>query len=208
MTSPKAANALPASYEGTWVRLRPVSHQDHPLIFALRIQASGAEWQDAIVPAPTFDDWESRELADILAAGPSFVVETADSRFCGVVRLSRLNLRDGWGYLSVRLYPELLQTTVSLEALRTFVAFAFDRFNLRKLYAENTPAQDLVMADMARVGFREELRLKDRVWCSGRFVDLVYMALTRAHWSTTAAAMAAQTLAFSTMIAEGAARQP
>lgn len=108
---------LPATFEGRWIRLRPISRKDHPLIFALRLKTAGSERQDLSIPAPTFDDWESRELADLLSSGPAFVVETRDEEFCGIARMSRVNVRDGWSYIGVRLYPDLLDTALSRGAL-------------------------------------------------------------------------------------------
>lgn len=186
---------LPATFEGRWIRLRPISRKDHPLIFALRLKTAGSERQDLSIPAPTFDDWESRELADLLSSGPAFVVETRDEEFCGIARMSRVNVRDGWSYIGVRLYPDLLNTALSLEALWALVTFAFSQFNLRKLYAETSSAQDQMISDFGCVGFLEETRLTERVWFAGHYFDLIYMSLSRGHWDDIASRRIAGRLA-------------
>lgn len=173
---------------------------DRPLVFDLRLRGPVAERQDLVVPAPTFGYWEARELPEILESGPCFVFELVDGRFGGLVRATKLNLRDGWAYVSLRRVLPVANTTASLEAVSAFVDFMFGQFNLRKLYTESISSVGDLASEWRRAGFTEELRLVNRVWHGGESRDLMYGALARDYWTGTMVQRVKDSLALSAAI--------
>ena len=65
------------------------------------------------------------------------------------------------------------------DALRTFVRYLFDRFNLNRIwlgtYTYNTRA---IMA-YKKVGFKQEGVLREDAWVGGKFVDTLVLSLLR-----------------------------
>lgn len=168
---------LPAALEGRWIRLRPISKSDHPQIFSHRIQFGSLHLNGVSVSVPTFDDWEATELRQMLSSGPAFVIESRDGIFCGITRLHKLNLHDGWAYLDTRVRLDQ-DDFVVLETFVTVLDYAFTW----KVYVETLALHGPLVERLARLDFDEEVRLKDYVWHDGSYVDLLHFSMYRTRW--------------------------
>jgi RimJ/RimL family protein N-acetyltransferase len=68
------------------------------------------------------------------------------------------------------------------EALRLLVGFLFDHLNVRRVRLDTWSGNERAMRSFARIGFREEGRLRQAVRGPGRYFDSIIMGLLRAEW--------------------------
>ncbi len=68
------------------------------------------------------------------------------------------------------------------EALRLLVGYLFDHLNLHRVQLDTWSGNQRAMRSFARIGFREEGRLRDAVWGPGRYFDSVVMGVLRSEW--------------------------
>ncbi len=172
---------LPAAFEGERVRLRPVARSDFPQLFAQRIALESLHLYTQGAAIPTFERWETTELQELLKSGPAFVVEDHQGVFLGLVRLFRMELGDGRAYVEFRLAPELDDTAV-MESFLAFLDYAFTNFSFRKLYVETIALHDVLIEQLQKFGFEEEVRLKDYLWHGGGYADLLFFVMSRDLW--------------------------
>jgi RimJ/RimL family protein N-acetyltransferase len=133
-------------------------------------------------PVPTFERWEATELQEVLQGGPALIVEDQAANYLGLVRLYRLELRDQRSYVDFRLV-EGIDGGSALEACWAFLNYAFEFFNLRKVYAEVLSSEESMARLLERLGFEEEVRLEEYVRHGDAYLDLVYPAVTREAWA-------------------------
>ena len=69
-------------------------------------------------------------------------------------------------------------------AAAMFVDYLFDTFAFRKLYIETPESNEQMLTRLVGVIFREEGRLRDRVFRSGRFVDVGIYSISREDWTS------------------------
>lgn len=172
---------LPAAFEGLYVRLRPVARSDHPQLFAQRIDMRTLHLYAQGAAIPDFERWESKELPELLNAGPVMVIEDKQGGFLGLFRLHRLDLRSERSNLEFRLPAEMDDGAVA-EAMLATLDYAFTFFKLRKVYVELASFNDVLIERLHRFEFEEEVRLKDYIWHSGRYADLIHLSLLRVTW--------------------------
>ncbi|MEZ4519986.1 MAG: GNAT family protein, partial [Chloroflexota bacterium] len=68
------------------------------------------------------------------------------------------------------------------ESLALLVNYGFIMLNLRRIYLNVHARNERAIRAYRAVGFVEEGRLRQHVWSSGDYDDLVYMGLLRADW--------------------------
>lgn len=163
------------------MRLRPVARSDFPQLFAQRIAVQSLHLYTQGAAVPTFERWEATELPNLLNSGPAFVVEDHEGVFAGLARLLRMELRDGRSYAEFRLSSELDDTAVK-ETFLAFLDYAFTNFSLRKVYVETIALHDVLIGQLQKIGFEEEVRLKDYLRHGARYADLLFFSLSRALW--------------------------
>lgn len=177
----RVVKLLPASFEGHFVRLRPVARQDHLTIFAQRISFEFFGFDHRAVAVPDFDRWEGQELPEMLQGGPVLVVEDKQGTYLGLVRAYRIDGRDRRGFLDLRLSLE--QGGPTAETILATLDYLFTFVNLRKVYIESVTISEPIMQWLEKAGFAEEVRLRDYVWRGRDYSDLVYYGLHRDVWA-------------------------
>lgn len=65
------------------------------------------------------------------------------------------------------------------EALELLVGYLFDHLNLHRVQLDTWSGNERAMRSFARIGFREEGRLRDAIWGPGRYFDSVVMGMVR-----------------------------
>jgi RimJ/RimL family protein N-acetyltransferase len=68
------------------------------------------------------------------------------------------------------------------EALRLLIGYLFNHLNLHRVQLDTWSGNERALRSFARVGFRQEGRLREAVWGPGCYFDKVVMGLLRSDW--------------------------
>lgn len=153
LLDPLAAMALHAAETGVWRLVAPAGGDD-----ALQ-QAlwGGVHRQRAIM---------SRDGAEVLGLCQLFNVDFSSRRAELSVLLKEDHWEQGW----------------PIEGLALFITEVFEELPIRKIFAEVNPEVRAKLASGIGRLIREEGRLKDRIYASGRYVDQILLSVSREQW--------------------------
>jgi RimJ/RimL family protein N-acetyltransferase len=163
--------------EGERVTLRPVEESDYPLVHAWQNDPEVWYWLDYERPFSLEDIAESEQHAR--EEGHPFVIE-AEGRPIGRIGLNQFRRRDR----ICSLYVFIGDKTTSgkgygREAIRTLVAYAFDRLDLYQVELWALATNERAIKAYERCGFKRDATLPERSYKDGAFVDRVVMSVTR-----------------------------
>lgn len=158
-----------------------MARSDHPTLFAQRITPHFAQHHAQHAAIPSFERWETTELADLLNSGPAFIVEGHDGVFGGLLRLFRIEPGDRRSYAEFRLSPEM-DGAALMEAFLLFLDYAFTQFNLRRLYCETPSLNRLLISRLEKAGFEEEVRLREYLCYGPGYADLLFFSISESVW--------------------------
>jgi RimJ/RimL family protein N-acetyltransferase len=162
---------------GERVSLRPVEPRDHPLIAAWQNQPEVWWWMDYDRPFSLADIADSEKRAS--EEGRPFVIEV-DGRPIGRIGLNAFRPRDRICALYVFIgEPSAWGRGLGRDAVRTLVAFAFDRFDLERIELWSLASNDRAIRAYRACGFEVDATLERRSFRSGDWVDRVVMSVTR-----------------------------
>jgi RimJ/RimL family protein N-acetyltransferase len=167
--------------QGKLVTLRPITPEDYPRLLRFKNDVEVELLGGGTPPGPTtlaslseFFDKRLKEPDSF-----SFGIE-ADGVFigdCGLFHLDKLAAtaevgigigdREYWG----RGYGR--------QAMALLLDYGFRIQNLRKIWLEAHGTNERALRSYRAVGFVEEGRQREQVWCGGRYEDLVLMGLFR-----------------------------
>ncbi len=173
----------PIAAEGPRVILRPVGVEDAALF---------AKWRSDLDQLPRWAGsrrvLSPAELAadfDRMLAGNMTLIAVSKRTLesFGFVQAYNFAPDLGWAYLLVYYDPGARTPATSLEATYLFGEYLFSAFPLRKLDAEIFEYNDDVLAQLARVGWKEEGRFREHIWYRDRYWALVRVALFREQWN-------------------------
>lgn len=172
------------------VRLRPHVASDAADHVRWRNDAEVALWATAgdirfwLVTAGSVDRWFADKLPEMDPTSDGvFAIDLLDGRHIGmadyrnvdsVARSATVGItigeKDVWGQ------------GYGSEALRLLVGHLFDHLNLHRVQLDTWSGNARAMRAFARIGFKEEGRLREAVWGPGRYFDSVVMGLLRSEW--------------------------
>lgn len=142
------------------------------------------------LPADYFSDGD--QTAEPLPGAYQFRVRTlADDRLVGFVAVFSIEWPNSHGWVAVGIGdPADRGQGFGKEAVTLALRFAFHELGLRRLsldvIANNLPAIALYRS----LGFREEGKMRERVYRDGVTVDLLYMGLLRRDWEAASGTIA------------------
>lgn len=111
--------------------------------------------------------------------GTSFVIE-ADGQCIGQCALFNFNPTARTCELGITIGDQAYWGRgYGRDALRLLVDYGFRHQNFRKIWLAVHGDNERAIHAYKAVGFVEEGRLREQVWSSGKYVDLVYMGLLR-----------------------------
>ena len=171
---------------GERILLRPVEDSDVPLIHRWMNQPE--VWRNMDYERP-FSLEDVRE--DVRRSRDEGVPLTivVDGRPIGRVGLNQFRRRDRLA--SLYLYigePEFWGHGYAREAVRTLLAFAFDRYDLWQVELWLLGDNDKAFRVYEACGFVREAKLRDRSWKHGRWVDHVVLSVNRDEFAAAGAA--------------------
>ena len=160
---------------GRHVTLRPLHPSDYDALFEIALFTdAGSRWR-LHGEAPTLDRFLELLLKDSRA---TFAIEqNIDRRVIGMVQLWLYDPISRNGHITAFLDPHVRGRGWPIEGVLLFVEYAFDAFNLYKLYFESLDDEYRMYGSMVGPVLRREGQLRNHKWRFGRFADLHILAL-------------------------------
>ncbi len=123
--------------------------------------------------------WVSYTQREDLAWG---VILKGEDTLIGVITLWNLDPGYQHGEIGYELNRAYEKRGIMTEALSAMITFAFSELGLHRIeatpFADNPPSQAL----LARLGFRQEGRLRERYFFRNHYKDQLYYGLLKAEW--------------------------
>ena len=174
------------SIETDRLTIRLVLASDLPALYAI----NGDDAVTRYLPYETWRDSAAGETwfqraSSMHAAGEAgqFVIVLREAGAivgtCLLFRIDRANARAEIGYVLARKY---WGAGYMIEAMRAFVAFAFDHLALRRLEATVDPRNVASARVVERLGFVKEGLLRERSVMKGEITDSSLYGLLRGEW--------------------------
>ena len=171
--------------DGKWSRLRPVVEDDLPYIYTLALDArTNYRWRYRS-QVPNFATF-IHSLPQVATAAEFIVTSTKNDSPLGHASVHNLNLRDRTAYISAA-FSENHATGLGrmVEAQCLLLTFAFDSWDLRKVYIEG-PESEAGRAAFRSL-FHEEGRFTQHIYSRGKYCDSVLLGLFRSTWEARSA---------------------
>lgn len=183
---PHERDAKPARrspFEGASIRLRAVEESDlgwineHIWIPEVTRFLSMA-WPEPLAGTRA---WFERSRSDDAVTNArdtvNFVVETLEGEIVGVTGLEGRSSRERSAVLGIWLAEPFWSRGYGTDAVRTLCGYGFREMNLHRIELHVYPFNERGVRAYARVGFREEGRLRDALFVDGRHHDVIVMGL-------------------------------
>jgi len=170
---------------GRWITLRPVERADFRTFFTWQSDITESHlWTTQGRRIVTFEQFVpefERRLRD------SIVLLADDLRTeqpVGFTRAYNINFVDGTVYGQTFVAREYRRRPHVWELAALFAEYVFKQFPMRKLYAEAPAHNEYALRLYARVGFKNEGRLRDHIWHDQQYWDWHVTSLSREDWLT------------------------
>ncbi len=174
------------------VRLRPHLASDAADHVRWRNDPEVAYWATAgdvrfwPVAAATVERWFTDKLPEM---NPRYdgvlAVDLLDGRHIGMVDYRDVDAVAHSATVGITIgEKDLWGQGYGSEALRLLVGYLFDHLNLHRVQLDTWSGNERAMRSFARIGFREEGRLREAIWGPGRYFDSVVMGVLRAEWQS------------------------
>jgi RimJ/RimL family protein N-acetyltransferase len=169
------------------VTLRAIERDDVPLIHAINndveVELAGGgdpPWPQSLARAyADFDRQAAEGGRDGNPFGIAFAIE-ADGQLIGFCGLSHRDPFAATAELGITIGDKAYWgKQYGREAIRLLLDYGFDLLNLRRIYLRVHGRNERGIRAYRACGFVEEGRLREHVWSSGAYDDLVYMAVMR-----------------------------
>jgi RimJ/RimL family protein N-acetyltransferase len=172
------------------LRLRPHVQSDAADHVRWRNDAEVAYWATGgdvafwLVSAAAVDRWFAEKLPYLDPRSDGVLaIDLLDGRHIGMVDYRDVDTVARSATVGITIgEKDLWGQGYGSEALGLLVAHLFDNLNLRRVRLDTWSGNERAMRSFARIGFREEGRLRDAVRAGGRYYDSVIMGLLRAEW--------------------------
>lgn len=164
-------------------RLRPIVSADHGRLYAMAL-AEEIPWQWAGM-FPTFESFSAT-----LASDSHFLMAIVDGHrpeesAVGFVGVYGMNLIAQNAFFLMGVSAEARRAIWPIEAALLMIQFAFDRYPLRKLYAETNRTRLKQFAQGSTVGlFNVVAEIPEHSFRNGALVEMVLLALERDDWNS------------------------
>ncbi|MBB6669277.1 GNAT family N-acetyltransferase [Cohnella nanjingensis] len=114
----------------------------------------------------------------------SFVIaEAATELYLGQIGLDAIDWKNRVGRIGIVIgSPDNFGRGYGTEAMKLLSAYAFSELNLNRLELEVYDFNARAIRSYLKCGFREEGRLRQKLYRHGRYADVVQMGLLREEW--------------------------
>jgi RimJ/RimL family protein N-acetyltransferase len=168
-------------FEGRLVRLRAAEPEDAPAMHRWMNDPEVIDNLAARYPTSVATHLERTRHVELGFAGAPFVIEAmAESRPIGWVALRRATPEDRCAALGIAIgEKDFWDGGYGTDAMRTVCRFGFDEMNLRRIELDVFPANKRAIRVYEKVGFRVECNLRQAMFKSGEYRDLILMGLLK-----------------------------
>lgn len=169
--------------QGEKVILRAVEKDDAPRWHELArsvylAQLGGGDWYPQ--PLGRVEYWFKKSLEKL--DGCEFAI-VADDKVIGDVGLHHSDRRSGTTSFGVGIFDEAyVGRGYGSDALRVFLDWAFGVQNWRRIWLTTWSINERACRAYRKLGFVEEGRCPEEVYCDGAYVEEVIMGLLREEW--------------------------
>ncbi|MBA3945971.1 MAG: GNAT family N-acetyltransferase [Herpetosiphonaceae bacterium] len=142
------------------------------------MQMGGGDWYPE--PLARLEYWFKKSLEK--GADDEFAI-MADGKLIGGVGLHHSDRRSGTTSFGIGIYDEAyVGRGYGSDALRVFLTWVFETQNWRRLWLTTWSTNQRAYRAYQKLGFVEEGRCPEEVYCDGAYVDEVIMGLLREEW--------------------------
>ena len=182
-TTQPPSQALPASFTGRWVSLRPVSRDDFITLFGWRVDAFDLQHLLSSKRIPTYEEFVS-EQERLLSQSLTLIANDQEGGApIGFVQAYNTNLEQGWSFMLCHFIEEFRPSPQAIEACAALIDLLFRRNSLRKIYMDMFEFRVDSLKALLEGAFEEEGRFGEHVWYEDRYWDLVRFAVYREGWA-------------------------
>jgi len=103
-----------------------------------------------------------------------------DDKKIGTINLSSINHKNQKAEFGVMISEIYWNKGYAFEASNKFINYAFNEFNLKKIYLEVLEENEAAIKLYHKLGFIKEGSLRDSIFKNGEFKDVLVMAIFRA----------------------------
>ena len=114
---------------------------------------------------------------------PAFMVIEVDNVIIGSIGLHHSHRRDSNTEFGIGIYdPAYVGRGYGTEAIHLLLRWAFQVLNYRRVYLTTASNNPRAIRAYEKCGFVHEGRLRDHIYASGEYADLIYMGMMRSEW--------------------------
>ncbi|MBB6730274.1 GNAT family N-acetyltransferase [Cohnella zeiphila] len=113
-----------------------------------------------------------------------FIIADAQTQlYIGQINLDAIDWKNRVGRIGIVIgSPERFGRGYGTEAMRLLVRFAFEQMGLNRLELDVYDFNERALRCYRSCGFREEGRLRQKLFKNGHYVDIIPMGLLRSEW--------------------------
>jgi RimJ/RimL family protein N-acetyltransferase len=137
------------------------------------------------VAAATVDRWFTDKLPEMDPTSDGvYAVDLVNGRHIGMVDYRDVDNVARSATVGITIgEKDLWSQGYGSEALRLLIRYLFDHLNLHRVQLDTWSGNERAIRSFARLGFRQEGRLREAVWGPGRYFDSIVMGLLRSEWT-------------------------
>ncbi len=166
---------------GNIVNLRPISLEDAPFTFELRLDYEGIKsFLGYLFPVNIENEkkWITEIYSEKEKKNIYFAIEKNDDReFIGYISAKNINYIHRHADFGIILLKKFRGKGYASEAMKLFFNYLFNDLNLHKIKLEVLEDNFTAIKLYEKIGFVKEGLLKEHIWQDGKFKNLVIMSL-------------------------------
>ena len=169
--------------QGEKVKIRPMEIKDIPLLDVLR--RGGDVLHNLTTWLPISDSLAAQEtyfgekIKKRKSSEPEFVITTLDDTVIGTTGIIMTDFRNSYAFVHIFVGAEYTGRGYGSEAMKILVSFIFLEMNIQRVALTVFAYNERAIASYKKIGFLEEGRLRQHLFRSGQYHDVVQMAVLR-----------------------------
>jgi RimJ/RimL family protein N-acetyltransferase len=125
--------------------------------------------------------WEKERKAGSV----QWSIITCEQGFVGTCGLySHRDIYHSWELRILIFHPDAIGKGIGEEAVKLITAYAFERLNAHRVWAGTHQDNIGMQKCFSRAGYKEEGRLREELYCFGKYADAVRYGILRDEWTS------------------------
>lgn len=177
-------------WEGERVRLRPLSNEDLPIIYAQESDSESIRvYEPGIHPMRSLEQLQARHNRQLAQPGGhnvAFAIENINNRtLVGTASLRDWDNRHGTFSFAVRIYQDHQRKGYAHEAITIILRYGFYELRCQKVNSVTIEMNKASIRLHEKLGFTMEGRLRRNVFTNGQFWDELLFGMTREEFESS-----------------------